>query len=140
MKALLTATFVLLAILGTNMSVQAGECIQSQTLGTWVNPFAGNRSDLTRLEIKEMCGPTTVPHIQVKAFTACAPRDCTWGRSIAHRSGKSGLAVTYNTFFAKRTVVVSINGRRMDATVTDDFHDPKKSTETRSFVLWREQK
>lgn len=126
---ILSATFTL--------GVKAGECIQSQTLGTWENPFAGNRSDLTKLEIREICSQDTVPHIQVKAYTACAPRDCTWGRAIARQMGEAGLTVTYRTFFARRTVTAVINGRRMDATVLDDFHDPKKANETRSFVLWR---
>lgn len=116
----------------------AGECVESRTLGTWTNPFAGNRSDLTKLEIKEMCGEETIPHIQVKAYTACAPRDCTWGRAIAQSMSETGLSVRFNTFFAKRTVRVSVNGRRMDATVFDDFHDPRKRDESRSFVLWKE--
>ena len=116
----------------------AGECTQTQTLGNWVNPFAGNRSDLTKLEIWETCTDDTVPHIVVKAYTACAPRDCTWGRAIAQQSGEQGLSVRFRTFFANRTVTVSINGRRMDAKVLDDFHDPRKRNEHRSFVLWRE--
>ena len=119
-------------------AASAGECIQSRTLGTWTNPFAGYRSDLTKLEIREICNDQTVPHIQVKAFTACAPRDCTWGRAVASATGDTGLSVRFNTFFAKRTVRVSINGRRMDATVFDDFHDPRKKDDTRSFVLWKE--
>nr|WP_321455350.1 hypothetical protein [uncultured Cohaesibacter sp.] len=118
-------------------SAQAGHCVDSQTLGTWENPFAGPRSDLTKLEIKEVCNAHTVPHIQVKAYTSCAPRDCTWGRSIAHLNSSSSLTVGYNTFFARRTVTVTINGKRMDATVYDDFHDPKKPNTTRTFVLWR---
>lgn len=131
---------ILLALCLFNLSgtAMAAHCIRSQTLGTWTNPFAGNRSDLTKLEIKEICNSETVPHIQVKAYTACAPRDCTWGRSIAKQKGEMALEVSYNTFFAKRTVSVSINGKRMDAKVFDNFHDPKKRDETRSFVLWRE--
>lgn len=116
----------------------AGECVQSRTLGIWTNPFAGHRSDLTKLEIKEICGEETIPHIQVKAYTACAPRDCTWGRAIARSTSDTGLSVRFNTFFAKRTVRVSVNGRRMDATIFDDFHDPRKRDENRSFVLWKE--
>ena len=128
----------LIALLASACACGAGECITSQTLGTWTNPFAGHRSDLTKLEIKEICNDNTVPHIQVKAYTACAPRDCTWGRSIAEQMGEEALSVGYNTFFARRTVTVSINGRRMDAKVFDNFHDPKKNDQTRSFVLWRE--
>lgn len=131
--------FFLLALIGLSpLTAHAGECVESRTLGTWTNPFAGNRSDLTKLEIKEMCGEETIPHIQVKAYTACAPRDCTWGRAIAQSMSETGLSVRFNTFFAKRTVRVSVNGRRMDATVFDDFHDPRKRDETRSFVLWKE--
>ncbi|WP_319412422.1 hypothetical protein [uncultured Cohaesibacter sp.] len=115
----------------------AGHCTDTQTLGTWENPFAGHRHDLTKLEIKEICNAHTVPHIQVKAYTACAPRDCTWGRAIAHQSSSSSLTVSFKTFFARRTVSVSINGKRMDATVFDDFHDSRKANTTRSFTLWR---
>ncbi|WP_316861936.1 hypothetical protein [uncultured Cohaesibacter sp.] len=129
---ILFASFISMSALA-----QAGECVTSQTLGVWENPFAGHREDLTKLEIKEICNAHTVPHIQVKAYTACAPRDCTWGRSIAHQSNDTSLEVGYNTFFARRTVTVSINGKRMDATVYDDFHDPRKANTKRSFVLWR---
>ncbi|WP_320144486.1 hypothetical protein [uncultured Cohaesibacter sp.] len=131
------AALVFLLSLFASSFAQAGECVDTQTLGTWENPFAGHRYDLTKLEIKEICNTRTVPHIQVKAYTACAPRDCTWGRSIAHQSSSTSLTVSYNTFFARRTVTVSINGKRMDATVYDDFHDSRKSNTTRSFVLWR---
>ncbi len=130
---------VVIALLTLFMAplAHAGRCVDTQTLGTWENPFAGDRYDLTRLEIKAICNAHTVPHIQVKAYTACAPRDCTWGRSIAHQSSSTSLTVSYNTFFARRTVTVSINGKRMDAVVYDDFHDPKKPNTQRSFVLWR---
>lgn len=138
MMKMLKLGLFLLTFLGAAHIAQAGDCIQSQTLGTWTNPFAGNRSDLTKLEIREICTDDTVPHIQVKAYTACAPRDCTWGRAIARASGDSGLVVRFNTFFAKRTINASINGRRMDAVITDDYHDPRKPTETRNFVLWKE--
>lgn len=132
------AFFSLLALLVFSSPAMAGDCIKSQALGTWVNPFHGPRSDLTKLEIRAICTDDTVPHIQVKAYTSCAPRDCTWGRSIAKVTSASGLSVLYRTFFAKRTVTVSINGRRMDAKVFDDFHDPKKRDGHRSFVLWKE--
>ncbi len=104
-----------------------------------VNPFAGYKSDLTKLEIREICTAETVPHIQVKTYTACAPRDCTWGgRSIARVTSEDGLTVTYRTFYARRTVTVSINGRRMDAKVLDDYHDSRKPDGNRSFVFWKE--
>lgn len=115
----------------------AEECIQSQALGTWVNPFAGHRADITKLEIKEICNSHTVPHIQVKAYTACAPRDCTWGRTIARQIGNMKLEAGFNTFFARRTITMSVNGTRMDVRVLDDFHNPQKPNQNRSFVLWR---
>lgn len=132
------ATLLLFALLAMTITASAGDCIKSQTIGHWVNPFAGHRSDLTKLEIRAMCTDDTVPHIQVKAFTACAPRDCTWGRAIAQKQGDTGLTVPFRTFFARRTVTVSINGKRMDAKIFDDFHDPRKRDEFRSFVLWKE--
>lgn len=116
---------------------QAGECVSSITLGNWTNPFAGYRSDLTKLEVREICNDQTVPHLQVKAFTACAPRDCTWGRAIAKPIGDTGFQVGYNTFFARRTVTASLNGKRMEVTVFDDFHDPDKMDTSRKFVLWK---
>lgn len=115
----------------------AGDCIQSQTLGIWENPFAGLKSDITKLEIKEVCTAETVPHIKIRAFTACAPRDCTWGWTIAKQQGEDGLTALFRTFFAKRGVTVSINGTRMDAKVHDNFHDPRKQDQDRSFVLWK---
>ena len=132
------ALYFFLALLAFSHHSLAQDCIKSQTLGTWVNPFHGPRSDLTKLEIRAICTDDTVPHIQVKAYTACSPRDCTWGRSIAKVTSATGLSVLYRTFFAKRTVSVSINGRRMDAKVFDDFHDPRKRDGYRSFVLWKE--
>ena len=131
------AIFLAMALLAMTGPSLAGNCIKSQTLGTWTNPFAGNRSDLTKLEIRAICTKDTVPHIQVKAYTACAPRDCTWGRSIAEKKGDFGLKVAFRTFFAMRTVTVSINGRRMEAKILDDYHDPRKANEHRSFVLWK---
>ncbi|SNZ19720.1 hypothetical protein SAMN06265368_2812 [Cohaesibacter gelatinilyticus] len=116
----------------------SGECIQSQAIGTWLNPFAGNKSDITKLEIWEVCSNETVPHLKVKAYTACAPRDCTWGRSIAQKADEQYVEVLYRTFFAKRLVKGSINGKRMDVIVYDDFHDPRKSDQQRSFVLWKQ--
>ncbi len=132
------AIFLIVALLAMAGPSLAGNCIKSQTLGTWTNPFAGNRSDLTKLEIRAICTADTVLHIQVKAYTACAPRDCTWGRAIAQKKGDFGLSVMFRTFFAKRTVTVSINGRRMEATILDDYHDPRKATEKRAFVLWKQ--
>ena len=132
------AIYLLIALLVLTTSSLADSCIKSQTLGHWVNPFAGPKSDLTKLEIRAICTDDTVPHIQVKAFTACAPRDCTWGRSIAKRKGASELSVLFRTFFAKRTIAISVNGRRMDAKIYDDFHDPRKMDSHRSFVLWKE--
>ncbi|WP_146006484.1 hypothetical protein [Cohaesibacter celericrescens] len=131
------AAILLFALLATTANGQAGGCIQSLSLGTWVNPFAGYKSDITKLEIREICTAETVPHIQVKTYTACAPRDCTWGRAIAKETSGNRLTVSYNTFYAKRTVTVSINGRRMDAKVLDDFHDSRKPNGNRSFVLWK---
>ncbi|MCV6545696.1 MAG: hypothetical protein OIF56_00175 [Cohaesibacter sp.] len=116
----------------------AGDCIQSQAIGTWLNPFAGSKSDITKLEIWEVCSKDTVPHLKVKAYTACAPRDCTWGRSIAKKAEEQAIEVLYRTFFAKRLLKGSINGKRMDVTVYDDFHDPRKSDQQRSFVLWKQ--
>ena len=127
----------LVALLATFNMAQAGECTETLTIGTWINPFAGVRSDLTKLEIKEICTAETQPHIQVKAYTSCAPRDCTWGRSIAREIGTTGLEVTFNTFFAIRTITISANGRRMEARILDNYRDPRKADGHRSFVLWR---
>ncbi|WP_319533746.1 hypothetical protein [uncultured Cohaesibacter sp.] len=137
MKPLFMATLLAFGLLTFSVSAQGSSCVETQTLGDWENPFAGHRYDLTKLEVKAICNDHTVPHLQVKAYTACAPRDCTWGRAIAHHVGSTNFEVRYNTFFAKRTVTVSINGKRMDARVYDDFHDPRKSDELRKFVLWR---
>ncbi|SNY90668.1 hypothetical protein SAMN04515647_0839 [Cohaesibacter sp. ES.047] len=140
MASLLKATLLLFGLMGlmtTSVAAQSESCVQSRTIGNWENPFAGNRSDLTKLEVRAICNDQTVPHIQIKAYTACAPRDCTWGRSIAHRFDDTSFQVSYRTFFAKRTVTVSINGKRMDAQVFDDYHDRRKPDEMRKFVLWK---
>ncbi len=128
----------ILLLFAFNQQAISGECIQSQAIGTWLNPFAGNKSDITKLEIWEVCSSETVPHLKVKAYTACAPRDCTWGRSIAQKADEQDIEVLYRTFFAKRLVKGSINGKRMDVVVYDDFHDPRKSDQQRSFVLWKQ--
>ena len=133
-----TTFLLILALSAFSGSAWAGGCIQSQALGTWVNPFAGYKSDVTKLEIREICTSETVPHIQVKTYTACSRRDCTWGRSIAKVTSGDGLTVSYNTFYAKRIVTVSINGKRMEASVLDDYYDSRKQNGHRSFVLWKE--
>lgn len=121
-------------------NAHAKSCIQSQVIGTWLNPFAGAKSDITKLEVWAVCESQSVPHIKVKAYTACAPRDCTWGRAIAKSYDEQSFEVMFRTFFAKRTISASINGRRMDVKVFDNFHDPRKMDATRSFVLWRKKK
>jgi hypothetical protein len=132
------AFFSILLWMAMSQQSISGECIQSQAIGTWLNPFAGSKSDITKLDIWEECGQQTVPHLKVKAYTACAPRDCTWGRSIAQKADEHYVEVLYRTFFAKRLLKGSINGKRMDVTVYDDFHDPRKSDQKRSFVLWKQ--
>lgn len=128
----------ILLLLAFTQQATSSECIQSQAIGTWLNPFAGNKSDITKLEIWEVCDKDTVPHLKVKAYTACAPRDCTWGRAIAKKTKEQSLQVLFRTFFAKRLIKASINGKRMDVTVYDDFHDPRKSDQQRNFVLWKQ--
>ncbi|SHL27679.1 hypothetical protein [Roseibium suaedae] len=103
--------------------------------GTWINPKAAPK-ELTRLEIVTKCVDNTV-QVRVRAFTKCIPRDCKWGWTEGQAWPDGGIRVVLVGFFGSKQFDLRAVGDRMDAYVTNAFHDPVEQDTVKSYILRR---
>lgn len=108
-------------------------CVTSPMTGDWVSTNPATRG-LTRAEVEVGCCDQVLngrlvcsPPDSVRLFGRCHPTDCDWGvRTGAFQSG-SGLRLTYNQGFARRTVRIDpLAGGNLRVRVFTDFADPRR--------------
>jgi len=115
---------------------QAQDTCRIPEAGVWINDMAEFKQ-IRRIEIESFCeGERTA--VRMRAFTRCSPRDCKWGWQPAYRTAGGRLIARFPGFFGAREIQVIFMGRRIEALVTIDPHDPTEPDAYHAAILARE--
>lgn len=119
---------------------QAEHVCRIPEAGVWINDMAEVRQ-IRRIEIESFCegeGENVRAAVRMRAFTRCSPRDCKWGWQPAYRTAGGRLIARFPGFFGAREIQVIFMGRRIEALVTIDPHDPTEPDSYHAAILARE--
>lgn len=124
----------------------ANTCTPPPLARTWVNAGA-KLHDISKIKLVYNCGekpikaydPLSAALWIVKAHTRCARTDCTWGRAKILRERDGTMRAVFNTFAAKRILLIRQEGGLLDVSVKIIYHDPRRQPEVKSYYLHPEQ-
>ena len=122
------------ALLFALMSAEpASACNNQQFVGVWENPEAGNK-DIVRVEIAQDCqfdakgnwSAKAETIWQIRVWSRCRPRDCTWGRTLGREDGSGPLTAVFETFSATRLLQLKARGNHLDVRYRIDFRSARQ--------------
>lgn len=126
---------------------RAANCPVPEIAGTWKRAAPGPEQALVRLEIIHRCSPGqhgvhSVIDGQdwtVRAFGACRPSNCSWGRTpgVSRQAGE--VDALFRTFSAHRHVRAAMRGDLLEVSVLIDWHSDNREDDRSTVTFIRDE-
>lgn len=113
------------------------ECAARDFDGSWKN-IREETKTLAALDIRGTCDSEN-PHgaIAIRALETCRPRKCTWGWVGGRIDAEGVLVANFQTFTAKRRIMVLKQGLRLRVLVETDYISDQRESTRESYILVR---